>query len=134
MKKEKVKNLPVAQSKTVSPVISTDQLLGDIRTLIEKARERVAQAVNAGLVMLYWNIGKRIRQDLIGERRAQYGKEIVLTLSRQLTLQYERGFSRANLFSMIRFAEVFTDPKIVQTLSGQLGWSLRKFGDCLPNA
>jgi len=45
------------------------------------------------------------------------------SLSRQLTLQYGRGFSRVNLFGMVRFAEVFSDPKIVQTLSEQLGWS-----------
>jgi len=105
-----------------SPATLSDRFLGDIRSLIEGARQRVAQAVNAGLVMLYWSIGNRVRSE-IGEQRAKYGEEIVASLSRQLTLQYGRGFSRVNLFGMVRFSEVFPDPKIVQTLSEQLGWS-----------
>ncbi len=120
MKQDKSRNLPVVRP--ASPVAATDHLLGDIRSLIESTRERVAQAVNAGLVVLYWSVGNRICKE-IGQQRAKYGEEVVDSLSRQLTLQYGRGFSRANLFSMVRFAEVFPDPKIVQTLSGQLGWS-----------
>ncbi len=120
MKRQKQRNLPAVRAS--SPAAATDHLLGDIRSLIESTRGRVAQAVNAGLVLLYWSIGNRIRKE-IGAERARYGEEVVDSLSGQLSLQYGRGFSRANLFSMIRFAEVFADLKIVQTLSGQLGWS-----------
>lgn len=98
-------------------------LLGDVRALIEEARGRVAQAVNASLVLLYWHIGTRIGRDVLGRARAEYGEQIVQTLSGQLTEEYGRGFSRANLFSMIRFAEVFPGLPIVQTLSAQLSWS-----------
>lgn len=105
----------------------TDQaagkLLTDIRTLIDSARGHVAQAVNAGLVRLYWNVGRRIGQDILKEERAEYGEKIVQTLSAQLKRDYGDGFGRRNLFNMVRFAEVFPDAKIVQTLSGQLGWS-----------
>jgi len=59
-------------------------LLTDIRSLILSARRQVAQAVNAGLTMLYWEIGRRIRQDILEEKRAVYGKEIVAALRRQL--------------------------------------------------
>ena len=59
-------------------------LLADIRSLIFSARRQVAQAVNAGLTMLYWEIGRRIRQDTLEEIRAAYGKEIVAALRRQL--------------------------------------------------
>lgn len=117
------------KTKTVSPVQEkaltgiTDQLLGDIRSLIESARQRAAQAVNTELTMLHWRIGERIRKDILGQERAEYGEQIVSTLSRQLTAGYGRGFSRRNLFNMIRFAEVFPDKQIVQTLSAQLGWS-----------
>ena len=56
--------------------------------MIEDARTAVATAVNAGLTMLYWHIGRRIREDVLNEKRAQYGKEIVVTLSRQLDMEY----------------------------------------------
>ncbi|MCI0524829.1 MAG: PDDEXK nuclease domain-containing protein [Acidobacteria bacterium] len=109
--------------KAVSPEDVTVRLLGEIRDLIDRTRERAAQAVNAGLVMLNWHIGDRIRKEILGGERAEYGEQIVSTLSGQLTVEYGRGFSRRNLFNMIRFAEVFPDPQIVQTLSAQLGWS-----------
>lgn len=70
-----------------------DDLIGDIRSLIESARHNVAIAVNAGLTILYWQIGSRIRQDILKEKRAEYGMEIVVTLSRQLTDDYGNNFS-----------------------------------------
>ena len=63
----------------------TDTLLSDIRALIEQARERMAQTVNAELVILNWHIGKRIQKDVLAQERAEYGKQIVATVSRQLT-------------------------------------------------
>jgi len=98
-------------------------LIDDIRYMIESAKVRVAVGVNTALVILYWNIGTRIRRDILREERADYGGKIIQTLSGQLMMEYGQGFSRANLFSMIRFAELFPDPEIIQTLSGQLSWS-----------
>ena len=57
------------------------------------------------------------------EKRADYGQEIVVTLSRQLAVEHGRGFSKRNLFNMIRFAEVFPDERIVHALSAQLTWT-----------
>lgn len=91
--------------------------------MIEAGRGRVAYAVNAGMVLLYWNVGDRIRRDILGERRAKYGEEIVQSVSGQLTKRYGRGYSRVNLFNMILFAETYPDPKIVQALTGQLTWT-----------
>jgi predicted nuclease of restriction endonuclease-like (RecB) superfamily len=102
---------------------SARPLLADVRGLILAAREGVARAVNSGLVLLYWEIGRRIRQDILREQRAEYGEQIVSALSRQLTVEFGRGFSRRNLFNMIRFAEVCPDRKIVQALTAQLGWT-----------
>ena len=66
-------------------------LLTDIGDLIFSARRQVAQAVNAGLTMLYWEIGRRILQDILEERRTSYGKEIVAEMCRiegtRLTLE-----------------------------------------------
>ncbi len=103
---------------TVQPV-----LLTDLRGLIEAAREQTARAVNSTLVVMYWQIGKRIRKDVLQNERADYGKEILQTLSVELTAEYGRGFGRRNLEQMVRFAEVFPNEQIAQTLSAQLGWS-----------
>ncbi len=102
---------------------SVDRLLSDVRRLIDEARQQVARAVNAGLVTLYWHVGKRIREEILGEGRAAYGEQIVSALRTQLTAEYGRGFSRANLFHMIRFAEVFPDEEIVYALRRQLSWT-----------
>jgi len=98
-------------------------LLKDLRELIAEARQDVARQVNSTLVLLYWRVGKRIRQDILKEKRAEYGEEIVPTLSAQLVPEFGEGFSKRNLFRMIRFSEVFSDEQIVSTLSRQLGWS-----------
>jgi predicted nuclease of restriction endonuclease-like (RecB) superfamily len=105
------------------PTNDAERLLGDIRALIEAAREQTARAVNTALVGLYWHIGKRVREDVLGEQRAGYGERIVQTLSAQLTAEYGRGFDRRNLFHMIRFAEVFPDEAIVNALRTQLSWT-----------
>ncbi len=64
-------------------------------------------SVNSGIVLLYWNIGRRIREDILKGTRATYGEEIVSALAKQLAAEFGQGYSRRNLFNMIRFAEVF---------------------------
>ncbi len=65
----------------------------DIRLLIESVKSHLAQTANAVLVTLYWNTGKRIKTEIQGNERTQYGMGIVSTLSRQLTAEYGAGFS-----------------------------------------
>ena len=98
-------------------------LLSDVRELIQRAREGVARAIDSGLVMLYWHVGQRIRQDVLKEKRAEYGKKIVQSLAAQLEVEFGRGFGRSSLFNMVRFVEVFPDIQIVQSLIGQLSWT-----------
>ena len=105
-------------------------LISDIRSLIETARHNVAVTVNAELTILYWQIGSRICQDILEKKRAEYGKEILATLSQELTKEYGNGFSYSALTRMVRFAEVFPDTQIVATLSRQLSWS--HFKEILP--
>lgn len=116
--------------KRTSKPVPARSLLGDLRQLIAAAREQTARAVNSTLVTMYWQIGKRIREDVLHQQRASYGEEIVYALSRQLTAEYGRGFTRANLFHMIRFAEVFPDEEIVNVLRSQLSWT--HFRELLP--
>ncbi len=99
------------------------ELLADLRALIEQARKHVAQAIDSGMVSLYWNVGNRIRREILGQRRARYGAQIVVKLSRQLVSNYGNGFNEKNLHRMLQFAEAFPDEKIVVTLSRQLSWS-----------
>jgi len=98
-------------------------LLADVRDLILAARQTVARGANAALVRLYWQIGQRIRNDILQQKRAKYGEEILQTLSAKLVEEFGSGFSMRNLASMTRFAEVFPDGKIVAALSQELGWS-----------
>jgi predicted nuclease of restriction endonuclease-like (RecB) superfamily len=98
-------------------------LIGDIRAIIEETRSAVAVTVNTAMTLLYWRIGKRICEDILGNERAGYGDEIVATLSQQLTTDYGRGFSEKSLRHMIVFSETFPELEIVSTLSRQLSWS-----------
>jgi DUF1016 N-terminal domain len=67
-------------------------LLVDLRGLIDRARQQVAQAANSALTLLYWQMGERIRRDLLKDERAEYGEQIVSTLSTQLVREYGQGF------------------------------------------
>jgi hypothetical protein len=98
-------------------------LLNDLRTLILAARGTVAQSINSALVILYWQIGTRIRRDRLKEQRAGYGEKIFLALSNKLTTEFGRGFSERNLANMARFAEAFPDPKILHAVCAKLSWS-----------
>jgi predicted nuclease of restriction endonuclease-like (RecB) superfamily len=91
--------------------------------MVRAARQNVAQVVNAGLTILHWQIGHRVRSEILRSQRAEYGGEVVEVLARSLQAEFGRGFSRRNLFNMIRFAEVFPDFEIVQSLIAQLGWT-----------
>jgi predicted nuclease of restriction endonuclease-like (RecB) superfamily len=72
---------------------------------------------------LYWNVGKRIKEEILGNERAEYGKEIVSALGRQLTTVYGTGFSEKSLWHMIHFAQVYPDEKIISALRRELSWT-----------
>lgn len=102
---------------------SDEKLIGEIRSLIEQTRTLVAQTVNSALVLMNWHIGKRINDEILKNKRAEYGEQIIQTVSAQLVAEYGNSFTRANLFRMIQFTEVFPNEEIVVTLSRQLSWS-----------
>lgn len=95
----------------------------EVAALIRTAKQRAAAAINNEITLLYWQVGNRIRQEVLGGGRADYGKQVIATLATELTAQYGKGWSKRNLAQMVKFAEVFTDAHIVQTLSAQLSWS-----------
>lgn len=117
------RKLALAKRTTLPTRAGAKGLLADVREMILAARQSVAQTTNATLTMLYWQIGRRVRQDILQEKRAEYGERIVSTLGTQLTQEFGRGFGTRNMFRMIRFTEVFPDIKIVSALRTQLGWT-----------
>ena len=98
-------------------------LLNDVRQLIEQARAHVASAANSAQTLLYWQVGERIRREVLGEARADYGEQIVSTLSTQLVQAYGQSFGLRSLRRMVQFSEAFPETQIVATLSRQLSWS-----------
>lgn len=98
-------------------------LFSEIQLLIEEARQSVAVAVNTAATVLYWNIGERINKEILGNKRAEYGKEVVKSLSRNLTEEYGKGWSEKQLRHCLRFAETFSDKEILYALSRQLSWT-----------
>lgn len=111
-----------AASPTSLPV-DADALALAIGQMIEASRGQVAQTVNAALTALYWQIGARIRQDILRLQRAEYGAEVVAAVGQQLGERFGRGFSEKSLRHMLRFAEVFPDTEIVSALRRQLTWT-----------
>ena len=96
----------------VVPAQEPTTLLADLRGLIQQAREGVARAVDSGLTTLYWHVGRRIRQDILKEKRAGYGEQIVAALGRQLETEFGRGFSRRDLFNMVRLPRSSRIPEL----------------------
>jgi len=103
--------------------IVSRSLIEDIRNLIDAAKARVAIKVNQEMTLLYWNVGKRVYEDILKADRAGYGEQIISILAEQLSAEYGKGFSTRNLTYMIEFYKNFQDAHILQTLSAKLTWS-----------
>lgn len=93
----------------------------NIKELMDNARNSVAKEVNNILIQTYWEIGRIIVEDEQGNSdRAEYGKQLITDLSKRLTKEYGKGFSRSNLQNM---RNIYLSYPICQTLSGKLSWS-----------
>ncbi len=99
------------------------EIFGEIKSLIEQSKRDVAVAVNSAITMLYWQVGNRIKSEILHYQRAEYGKEIFTTLSIELTREYGNGWSKRHLHHCVQFAEIFPEKNIVHTLCAQLSWS-----------
>lgn len=107
----------------MSKIEKNKGLFDKISVLIERARKKIAATINQEMVILYWNIGKTIKKEIIKSDRAEYGKQIVQSLSAQLTQKYGKGFSSQNLWYIVQLFE--THP-ILQSLFGEfkgLSWT-----------
>ena len=94
-------------------------LVDDLRKIINQTRNRVA--VNAELTLMYWHIGERINREILGNERAEYGKQIVSAVSTQLQTEYgDKGFEKSSITRMMKFARLFPNYQIVATVLRQL--------------
>jgi predicted nuclease of restriction endonuclease-like (RecB) superfamily len=98
-------------------------LFTDLAQIIEQGKSQLTKHVNSVLTLTYWHVGKKINEHILKNERAEYGKQIVPTVSLQLEKLYGRSFNEKNLRRMMRFAEVFEDFTIVAPLVRQLSWS-----------
>ncbi|QLG88177.1 DUF1016 domain-containing protein [Chitinibacter bivalviorum] len=98
-------------------------ILLDLRVLIERSRQRAAAVVNAELSLLYWHIGQRLQQEVLKGERGQYGKQLIASMSRQLSSEYGKGWSERQLWLCVQLASVFPDSAIVNTVCAELSWS-----------
>lgn len=111
------KNQIVAQA-------ATQSLIQDLRQIIEQARGHVAATANYELTMMYWHIGERINREVLDNQRAEYGKQIVAQVARQLQEEYgSKGFDEKSIRRMMQFANLFADEQIVAQAARKLSWS-----------
>ena len=99
------------------------RLFKEVSQLIEAAREHSLRYLNKTNVLLYWHIGHRINQDILDEKRAKYGENIIQDLALKLQTYYGRGFGRRVIERCIQFAKYFTEEKIVLSLAAHLKWT-----------
>ena len=102
----------------------SNNYINEIKKILKNARQKAYTAVNSAMVEAYWEIGRRIvEEEQNGKERAEYGKEIVKNLSKELTEEFGKGFSRRTLWEMRKLYVYFSDYEKVRTLFAQLTWS-----------
>ncbi len=101
----------------------SQQLYADVCHIIDETRTRVAVYVNAEVCMTNWRIGTRIKEDVLYNKRAEYGKQVVKTLAAKLTERYGKGWSEKTLRHCLRAAETFSETDIVYAVQRQFSWT-----------
>jgi predicted nuclease of restriction endonuclease-like (RecB) superfamily len=107
----------------MNDLLPVEPLFQEIRQLIDGAKQRAAVAINTEITLLYWQIGHRINTEILQGQRAEYGKQIVASLSKQLTQAYGKGWSERQLHYCLLIAEIFPDREILHTVCAKLSWS-----------
>ncbi len=105
-------------------------LFTELSQLIEQSQGQIVTQANSTLTILFWHIGSRINKEFLHNKRAEYAKQIVSTLSTQLKAQYGKNFELRNLRRMMQLTEQFADIEVLLPLSRQLSWS--HFVELLP--
>ena len=113
------------ENKDLLQVAYSDNIFKDASLIIEQSRSYAYRAVNVAMIQRNWLLGKRIAiEELKGESRAEYGKEVVVKLADYLTENYGKGFAKTNLYQFVQFYKYF--PDIFHAVSGKslsLAWT-----------
>ena len=122
------KSSKLEQYNFMTNFVKTDDIYKDMCGIIESSREAAYRAVNTALVQRNWLLGYRIvSEELQGEKRAEYGMEVIKKLSKDLTKEYGKGFTKTNLYSFYSFYKMYLE--IFQMLSGKFAEScIRMWG------
>lgn len=107
----------------INEFVEVTQLYTDVCRIIDDTRNRVAIFVNSEVCLTNWRVGKRIKEDVLFNKRAEYGKQIVKNLSARLTERYGKGWSLQTLQHCIRAAYTFTEEEIVYAVRMQFSWT-----------
>ncbi len=110
-------------AKAPNTKLNTQHLFAAVCRLVDESKIAIAVAVNQRLTLLHWNIGKMIKSEILKNKRAGYGDQIIENLSGKLTEEYGRGWSKQQLWNCLYTVEIFPKEKIISTLSGELSWS-----------
>ena len=97
--------------------LEKSSLLNDTSDIIEQAQQAVYHTVNVTLIMRNWLLGMRIHKEVLKEKRAEYGEQVLIELAKQLTQKYGRGFNKSNLYLFVTF--YLNYPNIFQSLTGK---------------
>ena len=101
--------------------LQNQSVINEIKQILTEAREKVARTVNNELLLAYWNIGRVIvESEQAGSEKAEYGKQLLKSLSKELTRELGKGFSRSNLQNM---RLLYLNYPICQSLSGKLSFT-----------
>ena len=111
-------------------MIDENALFECVSAIIENRKHRIHASVNSEATLMYWEVGQHINSVILDNKRAEYGKKILTTLSSKLVLKHGNSFSERNLYRMMLFFERFLDMEILTTLSSKLSWS--HFTELLP--
>ena len=98
-------------------------MFNDVCGIIDNARRRVAVYVNSEICLTKWYVGKRIKEDVLYNQRAEYGKQIVKNLATKLTDKYGSGWDVRNIFHCIRCAEALSEDEILYAVRTQFTWT-----------
>lgn len=108
--------MQIGQNTIMSDFAKTDDILHDMREIIERTRESAYQAVNVALIQRNWLLGYRIaEEELSGGDRAEYGASVIQKLSKEFSNEYGKGFDYSSLYKYARFYKSF--PKILDSAS-----------------
>ena len=101
-------------------VLNVFPIVDDIQILIDQSRQNALALVNAEATLLYWRVGKRINDEVLQNSRAEYGKQVVVAVSKRLTQKYGRGWGEFQLRQCMQLAIVFLDEKILYAVRTEL--------------